>query len=182
MISHKPTGDSQEEERGWGRESGTKKHWVQRPAIMLFLSTYQNRIDKKGRISIPAQFRAVLTAQESPVVIFYPSPINQCLEGCGMQRIMKFNHRVEQFEPYSPERDAFSAMLFGDSVQLSMDSEGRVLLPPQLVEFAGLKETVSIVGKGETFELWEPKAFDDYIDRVRKIVREKRAALKGDAL
>ena len=62
MISHKPTGDSQEEERGWGRESGTKKHWVQRPAIMLFLSTYQNRIDKKGRISIPAQFRAVLTA------------------------------------------------------------------------------------------------------------------------
>lgn len=149
---------------------------------MLFLSTYQNRIDKKGRISIPAQFRAVLTAQESPAVVAYPSPINECIEGCGMQRIMKFNQRVERFEPYSQERDAFSAMLFGDSVQMSMDAEGRVSLPEQLIEFAGLKENVTIVGKGETFEMWEPKAFEAYIERVRKIVREKRAALKGDVL
>jgi MraZ protein len=148
---------------------------------MLFLSTYHNRLDKKGRVSIPAQFRAVLTAQESPAIVAYPSPINHCIEACGMQRIMKFNQRVEKFEPYSPERDAFSAMLFGDSVQLSMDSEGRVLLPPQLVEFASLKENVTIVGKGETFEMWEPKAFDDYIERVRKIVRENRSQLKGDA-
>ncbi|MDX2113344.1 MAG: cell division/cell wall cluster transcriptional repressor MraZ [Alphaproteobacteria bacterium] len=149
---------------------------------MLFLSTYHNRIDKKGRVSIPAQFRAVLTAQESPAVIAYPSPINECVEACGMQRIMKFNQRVEKFEPYSPERDAFSAMLFGDSVQLAMDAEGRVSLPPQLIEFAGLSEQVTIVGKGETFELWAPKAFERYIERVRSIVREKRAALKGDVL
>lgn len=149
---------------------------------MLFLSTYHNRIDKKGRISIPAQFRAVLTAQESPAVIAYPSPINECIEACGMQRIMKFNERVEKFEPYSPERDAFSAMLFGDSVQMSMDGEGRVSLPPQLIEFAGLKDQVTIVGKGETFEMWSPKAFEVYIEKVRSIVREKRAALKGDVL
>lgn len=149
---------------------------------MLFLSTYHNRIDKKGRVSIPAQFRAVLTAQESPGIIAYPSPMHHCIEGCGMQRIMKFNQRVEKFEPYSPERDAFSAMLFGDSVQLSMDAEGRVSLPPQLIEFAGLKENITIVGKGETFELWAPKAFESYIERVRKIVRDNRAALKGDVL
>lgn len=150
--------------------------------FMLFLSTYQNRIDKKGRVSIPAQFRAVLTAQEYPAVIAYPSPINECIEGCGMQRIMKFNQRVEEFEPYSAERDAFSAMLFGDSVQLTMDSEGRVSLPPQLIDFAGLKDKVTIVGKGETFELWSPSGFESYIDRVRKVVREKRATLKGDVL
>lgn len=98
-----------------------------------------------------------------------------------MQRIMKFNQRVEKFEPYSQERDAFSAMLFGDSVQLAMDTEGRVTLPPTLIEFAGLEEQVTIVGKGETFEMWEPKAFDKYIERVRKIVRENRSQLKGDA-
>src|SRR6185295_11521891 len=110
---------------------------------MLFLSTYHNRIDKKGRLSIPAQFRTVLLAQESSGIVAYPSPINTCVEGCGMQRIMKFNQRVERFEPYSPERDAFSAMLFGDSVQMTLDTEGRVMLPPQLVEFAGLKENVT---------------------------------------
>ena len=149
---------------------------------MLFLSTYHNRIDKKGRLSIPSQFRAVLTAQESPGMVAYPSPIHGCVEACGMQRIMKFNQRIEKFEPYSAERDAFSAMLFGDSVQLSIDSEGRVSLPPQLIEFARLSEQVTLVGKGETFELWEPKAFDAYIEQVRKVVRENRAALKGDVL
>lgn len=149
---------------------------------MLFLSTYHNRIDKKGRVSIPAQFRAVLASQDpSSAVIAYPSPINECIEGCGMQRIMKFNQRVDKFEPYSPERDAFSAMLFGDSVQLAMDAEGRVTLPPQLIEFAGFKENVTVVGKGETFELWEPKSFEKYLERVRKIVRENRSQLKGDA-
>jgi MraZ protein len=151
---------------------------------MLFLSTYHNKIDKKGRISVPAQFRAVLTAQspESPAVIAYPSPLHDCIEACGMQRIMKFNERVERFEPYSAERDAFSAMLFGDSVQMAMDAEGRVSLPPQLIEFAGLSEQVTIVGKGETFELWSPQSFAKYIEQVRNIVREKRAVLKGDVL
>ncbi len=148
---------------------------------MLFLSTYQNRIDKKGRVSIPAQFRAVLAAQESPSIILYPSPINLCIEGCGMQRIMKFNQRVERFEPYSPERDAFSAMLFGDSVQLAMDTEGRVSLPAPLIEFSGLRDHVTIVGKGETFEMWEKNAFVEYMERVRRIVRDNRAQLKGDA-
>jgi len=148
---------------------------------MLFLSTYHNRIDKKGRLSIPAQFRQVLAGQQAEGIVAYPSPINLCIEACGMQRIMKFNQRFEKFEPYSPERDAFSAMLFGDSVQMAFDTEGRVLLSPQLIEFADLKDAVTIVGKGETFELWEPKAFEQYIERVRKIVREKRAELKGDA-
>ena len=147
---------------------------------MLFLSTYHNRIDKKGRVSIPSQFRAVLTSQQSDGIVAYNSPINPSIEACGMQRIMKFNQRVEQFEPYSPERDAFSAMLFGDSVQLSFDTEGRVMLPEALVVSANLKEQVTVVGKGETFEIWEPAAFAEYIERVRKIVREKRAELKGD--
>jgi len=147
---------------------------------MLFLSTYHNRLDKKGRISIPAQFRTVLAGQQSEGIVAYPSPINPSIEACGMQRIMKFNQRVERFEPYSSERDAFSSMLFGDSVQLGFDGEGRVMLPPQLVEFAKLKDEVTILGKGEIFELWEPKAFAEYIERVRKIVRERRSELKGD--
>lgn len=148
---------------------------------MLFLSTFHNRLDKKSRVSIPAQFRAVLAMQESQSIVAYASPINPCIEACGMQRIMKFHQRIDQFEPYSAERDAFSATLFGESVQIALDTEGRALLPDSLIDFAGLKENVTIVGKGEIFELWEPKAFETYIERVRKIVREKRSELKGDA-
>ncbi len=147
---------------------------------MLFLSTYHNRIDKKGRVSIPAQFRAALAAQEFAGIVAYPSPLHGCIEGCGMNRIMKLNQRVERFDPYSEERDAFATTIFGESVQLAFDTEGRVMLPEALIAFAGLIEQVTIVGKGEIFEIWEPKAFEAHAKRARELVREKRFHLKGD--
>lgn len=147
---------------------------------MLFLSTYHNRIDKKGRISIPSQFRTVLAGQEFPGIVAYMSPLNSCIEACGMNRIMKLNSRVEKFDPYSEERDAFATMLFGESVQLAFDPEGRVMLPESFIANVGLSEQATIVGKGEIFEIWEPKAFEAHVKRARELVKEKRFQLKGD--
>jgi MraZ protein len=148
---------------------------------MLFLSTYQNRIDKKGRVSVPAQFRAFLAAQEFPGIVAYVSPLHACVEACGMGRLMKINQRVERFDPYSEERDAFATTLFGESVQLAFDPEGRVMLPESLLEAAHLKENATFVGKGEIFEIWEPKAFEVHAKRARELVRENRYKLRGDA-
>ena len=150
---------------------------------MLFLSTFQNRIDKKGRICIPAQFRTVLAAKvledDFQGIVAYQSPINDCIEGCGMSRIIKMNERIETFDPYSQERDAFVTTMFGESVQLSFDGEGRVTIPEQLIAAANLKENVTLVGKGEVFEIWEPQAFTDYAKRARVLVQEKRFMMKG---
>lgn len=146
---------------------------------MLFLSTYRNRIDKKARLSIPAPFRAVLAVQEFPGVVVYASPVRACIEGCGMQRIHKLNERIEKLDPYSEEYDAFATTLFGESVQLAFDTEGRVMLPERLIAFAKLKEEATVVGKGEVFEIWEPKAFEVHAARARERVREKRLQLKG---
>lgn len=150
---------------------------------MLFLSTFHNRIDKKGRVSVPAQFRAALAAKtlanDFQGIVAYQSPINACIEACGMSRIIKLNERIESFDPYSQERDAFVTTLFGESVQLSFDGEGRVMLPEQLIEAAGLKEQATFVGKGEIFEIWEPEAFADYAKKARKMVQEKRFMMKG---
>lgn len=98
-----------------------------------------------------------------------------------MNRIMKINQRVERFDPYSEERDAFATMLFGESVQLSFDTEGRVMLPDSLIAATELQDSATIVGKGETFEIWEPKAFETHAKRARELVRERRFHLKGDA-
>lgn len=141
---------------------------------MLFLSTYHNRLDKKSRVSIPAQFRAVLTAQNFQGIVAYASPQYPCIEACGMERIVKINQRIEQMDPYSEERDAFATVIFGESVQIMFDTEGRVLLPEKLIEFAGLKEQITIVGKGEIFEMWEPKRFQEHVEQARKIAQDKR--------
>jgi MraZ protein len=152
---------------------------------MIFLSTFHNRIDKKGRVSVPAQFRSVLAAKvlanDFQGVVAYQSPINNCIEACGMSRIIKLNERMEGLDPYSEERDAFVTSLFGESVQLSFDSDGRILLPEQLMEAVGLKEEATFVGKGEVFEIWEPTAFAAYAKRARGLVKEKRFMMKGQA-
>lgn len=148
---------------------------------MLFLSTHHNRIDKKGRVSVPAQFRAVLARQEFQGMVAYLSPLHSCIEACGMNRIVKLNEKMERLDPYSEERDAFATTLFGESLQLSFDTEGRVMLPESLIEAAGLSEQAAFVGKGEVFEIWEPKAFAAYAQKARALVREKRFQLKGGA-
>lgn len=148
---------------------------------MLFLSTYRNRLDKKGRLSVPAQFRAALAAQEFSGIVAYASPMHGCIEACGMRRILKLNQRIERLDPYSEEHDALAMTLFGESVQLMFDTEGRVMLPATLIDFAKLKEEAAIVGKGETFEIWEPKAFEAHARRARELARTKRSHLRGDA-
>lgn len=147
---------------------------------MLFLSTYHNRLDKKGRLSIPAQFRAVLTGQGFPGIVAYASPMHGCIEACGMQRIQKLNQRIERLDPYSEEHDALTMTLFGESVQLMFDTEGRVMLPSTLIALAKLQEETVVVGKGEIFEIWEPKAFETQAKRARELARAKRSQLRGD--
>jgi len=148
---------------------------------MLFLSTFQNKIDKKGRISIPATFRAALSKDEEfSGIISYASFINRCIESCGIERIRKLSTRIETLDPFSEERDAFATTILGGSVQLPLDSEGRVMLPEHLIEMAGIKEAAMFVGKGETFEIWEPKTFAEYAARAREVVRVNRLRLKSE--
>lgn len=146
---------------------------------MLFLSTFTNRIDKKGRISVPATFRAVLAGQEFQGIVAYSSLINPCVEACGMGRIEKLSRQIETLDPFSEERDALAATIFGESMQLGFDSEGRVTLPPTLLMAAQIKEEAVFVGKGETFEIWEPKQFADYAQRARKTAYDKRHQLRA---
>lgn len=144
---------------------------------MLFFSSYQNRIDKKGRISVPASFRASLsrgdTSGMSGGVIVYQSLRNNCIEACGMTRFEKMNAQIEAMDPFSPEREAFADTLFGQSVQLTIDGDGRVMMPPAMLKAAGIKEDALFVGKGEVFEIWEPKAYQQHSANARATVKQK---------
>lgn len=142
---------------------------------MLFLATHTNRLDKKGRISVPAVFRAALAAQAHHAqfqgIVAYASLANPCIEACGMERIGKMNAFIETLPPLSPERDALATVVFGESVQLAFDTEGRVMLPGHLLASAGIGAEAVFIGKGETFEIWEPAAFAAYAKKARELAR-----------
>jgi|TARA_B110000503_G_C6884892_1_gene304305 MraZ protein len=145
---------------------------------MLFLSTYTNKIDKKGRVSVPASFRPYLMQQSFPGIIAYSSFVNPCIEACGINRMEVLNQTIDSLDPYSETRDAFAATILGGCVQLAFDGEGRIILPENLIEFAKLENQACFVGKGATFEIWSPEDFEIYAANAREIAKQNRQALQ----
>jgi MraZ protein len=149
--------------------------------MALFLSTFEKQIDKKGRVSVPPTFRAVLAAQQFNGMIAYASFVHPCIEACGMDHLEKLNARIEALDPFSEERDAFATAILGGSVQLAFDSEGRVVLPEALLAKVGITGTGIFVGKGATFELWSPELFATHEATTRELALKRRLSLKSDA-
>lgn len=145
---------------------------------MLFLSTFINKIDKKGRVSVPSSFRALLTDENFSGLIAYQSISNNCVEACNIERIKHLSESIDDLDPYSDERDAFATIILGGSAKLQFDSEGRVLLPEDLINFAELKDKACFVGKGQTFEIWNPEFYQKHYDKAKEIASQNRSILR----
>lgn len=124
----------------------------------LFLSTHLNKVDKKGRISVPAAFRAALQTQSFPGVVLFRSSKHPCLEGFDYQTMTELAARLDHFDLFSDDQDDLAAAIFGDSVQLPFDGDGRITLPADLMNHAGIDDAAAFVGMGRKFQLWEPQA------------------------
>ena len=145
----------------------------------IFLSKYTNKIDAKGRVSIPAGYRGALAKENFNGIIVYPSFKNNCIECCSMSRLEELSKIIQNLDPYSDERDAFETIVLGEAVQLQFDNEGRVILPNYLMEQVGITTQGCFVGKGLVFEIWNPDKFEDYRKNAKKIAEGNRFILKN---
>jgi len=146
--------------------------------MALFLSTFTNNIDNKGRVSVPAQFRMSLGSQEFAGIVVYESFINDCIEGCDIERIKRLSNSIDNLDPFSEERDAFATTILGGAMQLAMDGDGRVILPESLLQKTAIKDKALFVGKGPTFEIWQPEKFENYLVKAKASAKEKRNLLQ----
>ena len=92
----------------------------------MFLSTYENKIDKKGRVSVPANFRLHLSNLGYNGVVCYPSFNNQSIEACSQDRIEKLSASIDSLSPFEEKRDFFATSILSESINLQFDSEGRI--------------------------------------------------------
>ncbi len=146
--------------------------------MALFLSTFINKIDRKGRVSVPASFRCVLAQSSFQGVVGFRSYKYSALEVCGMERMMELSQSVDRLDLFSDKQDDFAATLFADACSLPFDGEGRILLPQVLLLHADLKDTVAFVGRGATFQIWNPEAFQVYQDKARCRIKEQKDTLR----
>ena len=144
-----------------------------------FVSTYTNKIDAKGRVSIPAAFRAVLERDgyKSAAVAgiyCYPSLDAPALDAGGERLAQKIDGLLSGLPDYSNERDELSVALYGDVQVLALDGDGRIVLPESLRAHAGLEGSVTFVGLGDKFQMWAPAAFEERRRRAREKVQDHR--------
>ena len=92
----------------------------------MFLSSYENKIDKKGRVSVPATFRSQLNSMGYNGFISYPSFNYSALEACSQERIEKLSNSIDSLNPFDEKRDFFATSILSESVNLQFDTEGRV--------------------------------------------------------
>lgn len=153
-----------------------------------FVSTFTNKIDAKGRVSIPAPFRAVLqrdayggtgSSDGASGIYCYPSLDAPALDAGGERLAQKIDRLLSGLPDYSDERDELSVALYGDVHVLSVDGDGRIVLPEGLRAHAGLTAQVTFVGLGDKFQMWSPEAFDARREAARAKVHEHRRLLSG---
>ncbi|WP_321397718.1 division/cell wall cluster transcriptional repressor MraZ [Emcibacter sp.] len=143
-----------------------------------FTSTFTNKVDKKGRVSVPASFRASLPEGSWQGIVAYPSFVHDAIEGCDSDYLDRLSDSIDDLAPYSEEHDAFTFSILSSSSRLSFDSEGRIILPLELLEFAGITDRVTFVGRGNTFQIWAPEAFQAELVKARELARKNRDMLK----
>ena len=146
----------------------------------MFLSTYENKLDKKGRVSVPASFRSYLTNIGYNGVVCYPSFNNQSIEAWPQDRIEKISNSIDTLNPFEEKRDFFATSVLSESENLQFDTEGRVSFSEKLLNHAKIKNNVLFVGLGKTFQIWDPKNFDKFKAFARKKAFQNRSNLKWE--
>jgi MraZ protein len=141
-----------------------------------FLGSHQNKLDAKGRVSVPAPFRSVLRDSgdingTGVQLVLRPSHFHACIEAWPASKFADLAAPLEQLSPLSEDHEDFAASLFADAFQVEADKEGRILIPDQLAAHAGLTEAVVFMGLGNIFQIWEPAAAERRRAEARTRVR-----------
>ena len=146
----------------------------------MFLASYENKLDKKGRVSVPASYRSYLSNLGYNGVICYPSFNHQSIEAWPQDRIEKISNTIDSLNPFEEKRDYFATSILSESINLQFDTEGRILLTKKLLKHAKIKSSMIFVGLGKTFQIWEPTNFEKFRVTAKKKSNINRASLKWE--
>ncbi|GGE85897.1 transcriptional regulator MraZ [Stappia taiwanensis] len=124
-----------------------------------FVSHYTNRLDAKGRVSVPAPFRQALARDGYEGLYCFPSLHQPAVDAGGHQLVAEIQKRLDGLATLTEDHDALSTALFGASETLKIDGDGRIMLSEMIRAHAGIADQVTFVGQGYKFQIWHPDGF-----------------------
>ena len=145
-----------------------------------FIGNSTNRIDSKGRVSVPASFRPALRKSDTAPADFIlrPSELHPCIEAWPKAVIEAMAQPPAEIDPFDEEAADRALLWYGTAVEPSMDREGRISLPPHLATMAGISDEVMFIGAGRSFQIWAPAAG---AARLAEVTARRRARSQATA-
>ncbi len=150
--------------------------------MAAFMGTHLNRLDAKGRVSVPAPFRTALrngSEDGTASLVLRPSHTHPCIEAWPTAVFQELETPLDRLDLFSEAHDDLAASLYADAWPVEADREGRIVLPESLVAHADLTDQVAFLGLGRTFQIWEPAAAERRRAEARERAREHRLTLPG---
>lgn len=142
-----------------------------------FLSSAVNRIDAKGRVSVPAHFRAVVAKRGYQQLYALKALDRPALDVGGLDLLDRYEARIAMEDPFLQTADDMSYFVHGDSDFLKLDQDGRITVTDFIRDHAGVTTEVAFVGRGTFFQMWEPGRLADYGAQVRaRLLKLRRQA------
>lgn len=146
-----------------------------------FLGTHIGKLDRKGRISVPAPFRAVLERAGAEDLVLRPSHRASCIEAWPLAAFEALASGLDRLDAFSDQADDMAAALFADAHPARPDDDGRLILPEAMIAHAALTDTIACVGVGRIFQIWEPEAARRRSEEARLRARERGLTLPAAA-
>jgi MraZ protein len=126
----------------------------------MFRGRYQHTIDPKGRLSVPAKFRDALAQYQGALVVVANE---NALEVHPLEEWERLETRINEQSQFDPEVRKLGRLYISRAHEVALDSAGRILLPPDSRQQAGLGKDVTLVGPGRKFfEVWDRPRFEEY--------------------
>lgn len=146
------------------------------------MDTIINKVDGKGRVSLPSDYRAIVKELSSEIVC-YRSLSLPCIEGCLEETLDKLAQDIEtSTDFFSETQDNLTNLVFGDAKRFPFDSTGRIVLSEKLLKHAGIIDNAVFVGKGRKFQIWTPENWEKEEARVRAEALKNRPSLKREEI
>lgn len=130
--------------------------------MATFFGTATNKVDGKGRVSLPARYRAEIERLGGRSVILAPATELGALDGCDVERINAVVRALDDPDRYTADQKARARIILARCEELAYEETGRLVLPRQFMELAGITGEATFVGIGSTFQIWKPKRYAEY--------------------
>lgn len=133
-----------------------------------FLSNAINKIDAKGRVSVPAHFRSVVQRRGFTELYALRALDVPAMDVGGPDLLDRYEERIALEDPFLQTADDMSFFVHGDGSFLKLDQDGRITMSDFIREHTGIASEVAFVGRGLFFQMWEPERLRTHAAEVRK--------------